>query len=93
MMVLGWWTDIHRPLLHLLKDNFDQGRKECVAFLANPIITIEALNSLIVKLVRAAYVILLARQFLSRLHSLLAWLKERKIERLLSLPQEKLEEV
>ena len=72
MMVLGWWIDTRQLLLHVPKHKFDWWSEECVTLLVDPKITRAALESLIGKLVQAAYVVPLARHFLSQLQSQLA---------------------
>ena len=63
MIVLGWMIDTQRLLLQLPKDKYDCWKKEIRDLLADPKISRENLESLIGKLVHAAYVIPLTHHF------------------------------
>ena len=92
MIVLGWLIDTRQLLLQLPKDKFDRWGKELRDLIANPIISKAALESLIEKLVHAAYVVPLSRHSLSRLRDRLTFMKEKNIERPLQLSKEEIED-
>ena len=93
MILLGWPIDTCGLLLRLPLDKFDWWRKECRELLADPKILRVALESLIWKLLYAAYVIPLSHHFLSRFWAPLAWMKEKKIEYPVRISKDEIEDV
>ena len=92
MIVLGWLIVTRRLLLRLPKDKFSRWSKELRDLIANPIISRVSLESLIGKLVHAAYVVPLSCYFLSRLRDPLTFMKEKNIEHPSRLSKEEIED-
>lgn len=70
-IVLGWMIDIHLIRLRLPPDKYEAWTRELTALRSGHVITYEGADSLVGKLNHTAFLIPLARHFLTRLRGLI----------------------
>ena len=80
MIVFGWLIDTRQMLLWLPQDNFERWVKDLRDLIVHPKISRPALESLVLKLVHAAYIIPLSCHFLSGFWDCLASMNEKNIK-------------